>query len=182
MSRQRSPLLVEFEGAQVCRIPLTQGQFALVDAQMISLVSSFTWCAYRRRDTFYACTGIRKPDGSKTSLHLHKLIGTQLGIVGPVDHKNRNGLDNRGSNLRPGPKKLNDANQGKLRTRSTSSVYKGVYWYAQRDRWRASIVSEGKRRSLGYFRDEVSAARAYDAAARMIWGEYARPNFEVERG
>jgi hypothetical protein len=60
-----------------------------------------------------------------------------------------------------------------------SSRFKGVSWYRRRNRWEASIKVHGRKRRIGYFDDEVAAARAYDAAAIAEWGEYARPNFPV---
>jgi hypothetical protein len=36
------------------------------------------------------------------------------------------------------------------------------------------------KRHLGYFDDEVVAARAYDAAAKAIHGDYAHVNFPEE--
>lgn len=55
------------------------------------------------------------------------------------------------------------------------SQFRGVYW--ERGRWRACIVVEGRKRHLGYFRDERRAAQAYDDAARELRGANARLNF-----
>ena len=55
------------------------------------------------------------------------------------------------------------------------SPYRGVYW--ERGRWRAAIVVARKKLHLGYFRHELEAARAYDAAAREYRGADARLNF-----
>jgi hypothetical protein len=58
---------------------------------------------------------------------------------------------------------------------AASSRFKGVH----RDRRsvRATIWIDGKHRSLGHFRTEEAAARAYDTAAREAWGEDCWLNF-----
>jgi hypothetical protein len=45
------------------------------------------------------------------------------------------------------------------------------------NRWRARIRVNGKRISLGLFKDEIEAAKAYDRAARKYHGEFASLNF-----
>lgn len=61
--------------------------------------------------------------------------------------------------------------------RPGSSSYRGVS-FVRRDRtWRASIGHEMRKIALGEFRDEEAAARAYDAAAIRLHGEFARLNF-----
>jgi hypothetical protein len=62
-------------------------------------------------------------------------------------------------------------------TRQTSSRYRGVTWNKERRKWRAAISAGGKYRSLGFFADEDEAARAYDDAAWMHYGNQARLNF-----
>jgi len=93
-----------------------------------------------------------------------------------VDHRNGDGLDNRRQNLRP----ANDSkNQMNARMRSDNpSGFKGVC--ADRHRWMARIQLDGRRTYLGYFATPQEAARAYDAAAVELFGEYARPNFPQE--
>ena len=61
----------------------------------------------------------------------------------------------------------------------TSSPYKGVSWFAARSVWQAHIQVRRRRRWLGYFTSDVDAARAYDAAARQAFGEFARTNFSA---
>jgi hypothetical protein len=56
-----------------------------------------------------------------------------------------------------------------------TSRFKGVSRAGRR--WFACIKIHGVTRSLGSFDDEISAARAYDAAARRAWGPAAFQNF-----
>lgn len=53
-----------------------------------------------------------------------------------------------------------------------SSRYRGVYWDNNKQLWRAGIGHQGKQHFLGYFRDQVDAAVAYDAAATMFGGPH----------
>lgn len=85
------------------------------------------------------------------------------------------GLDNRLSNLRLTDKTLNQANE-RLSINNTSG-FKGVWWQKQARMWRADILVRGRKRHIGYFTDKVEAAKAYDAAAREEFGEFARVNF-----
>ena len=80
-------------------IPLTQGKFAVVDAQDSTLLAGFRWTAIRSNNTWYAKTHA----GGKT-IYMHRLIlfgGAQFGDARKADHINGNGLDNRRENLRP---------------------------------------------------------------------------------
>jgi hypothetical protein len=67
-----------------------------------------------------------------------------------------------------------------------SSKYKGVSWYKPHDKWRASILVNGKAKHLGYFpgtpEGEIQAAKCYDAAARKLLGEDAFLNFPETPG
>ncbi len=49
-----------------------------------------------------------------------------------------------------------------------------------RKRWKAKIQVNGKNRFIGYFDDEIEAAKAYDEAAKKYYGEFAVLNFESE--
>ncbi len=98
-----------------------------------------------------------------------------MGIVGPPDHIDGNGLNNRRSNLRPASNSQQVANQG-VRSDNTSG-YKGVTWREDRGKWEAKIQSGGKRRCLGLFDDKIEAAKVYDHAALEAFGEFAVLNF-----
>lgn len=56
-----------------------------------------------------------------------------------------------------------------------SSEYVGVTLW--RNKWRAQMVHHGKHFHLGVFDNEESAAAAYDAKARELYGDKARLNF-----
>lgn len=94
-----------------------------------------------------------------------------------VDHINGNTLDNRRCNLRI----CTSAENGRNRKprKGGSSGYKGVCWNKPAQKWQARIMVGGKSISLGYFDDEVEAARAYDAAACEFHGDFARLNFQA---
>lgn len=150
------------------------GLVALIDDADLDLVRSYTWCPYAPETgrTFYAVA--RRRDGVRSVIRMHKLITGWP----RTDHKNHDGLDNQRSNLRPATHAQNGANS-RSRLGSASS-YKGVCWLAGNQKWRAEIMANGRHRHLGCFTDEADAARAYDAAALEMWGEYACLNFGPE--
>jgi hypothetical protein len=157
-------------------VPISRGLVAIVDdADLAAVVAAGPWHACPRGRTVYVQSGVRRPDGRWTTQQLHTFpTGWQL-----VDHINRNGLDNRRSNLRPATHSQNSANAGR-QTRSTSG-FKGVHRGPVRGKaWRAQIHTAGKKRHLGTFDDPEEAARAYDAAAVELFGEFARTNFPQE--
>jgi hypothetical protein len=149
-------------------IPLTQGHVATVDDADYPLVAGYRWQLARRGRSLYATTDVAR--GHK--LYMHRLI-TNAADGEQVDHVNHDGLDNRRENLRLCSAALNRRNQRK--TRGTSR-YKGVSLF-RNGKWRATIKLNGKQHSLGHYVEEEDAARAYDAAARKMFGEYALTNF-----
>ena len=76
---------------------------------------------------------------------------------------------------------LNGRNRRKLRKVNVSPRYKGVSWYKQERRWGARIKVDRKSKFLGYFDNEIEAARVYDAAAREHHGQFAGLNFPKAR-
>jgi len=58
-----------------------------------------------------------------------------------------------------------------------SSAFKGVSWDRVNRRWLVVISCNRKQRHVGRFDSEEAAARAYDAAAAELFGEFAYLNF-----
>ncbi len=153
------------------KVELTQGQFALVDDEDFDLVNRHKWNVTTQKHTSYASRAVKK-NGKWTTEYMHRLImGSPKGL--DIDHISRDGLDNRRSNMRSCTRGQN------LRRRIPfgKSKYKGIYWCDTKKRWRAQIMVDGKRQSLGSYADEIEAAKAYDRAAIRMNGRFAYINF-----
>jgi hypothetical protein len=166
--------VIQPENQSIKLIPLTKNQVAIVDAHWFEALNRFNWCASwdKRAQTFYA-SRYAVVDGKRTSVLMHRVIA---GDNFPhVDHRNRNGLDNREENLRKCSCSQNGANCGKRKSNTTG--FKGVYALKGTTKFAASIKFRGKTKSLGRFKTKELAARAYDRAAILFFGEFASPNF-----
>jgi hypothetical protein len=89
-----------------------------------------------------------------------------------LDHKNGCPKDNRLQNLRLATRSQNTINRKSHK--NTTSPYLGVCLVTKSQKWRASIGSS--RTYLGEYDSEVKAAKAYNKAAKELYGEYARLN------
>jgi hypothetical protein len=151
-------------------------EFGLIDFKDYKLVKSYRWVLMKGKTIIYIVTNIRLDKGERRTVGLHRfLLLDKEGFM--IDHKNRNGLDNRRENLRYCTINQNAMNSKKDKGRYTSQ-YKGVSWHKGKKRWRVS-VKVNKKRLMGerYFRDELEAARYYDFLAKECFGEFARLNF-----
>lgn len=110
---------------------------------------------------------------NETSIKMHNLLMNATdGTV--VDHKNGNRNDNRKENLRIATFSQNGYNSNK--PSNNTSGYKGVHWNKSMNAWQARIQVDGKRYNLGYFNDKIDAAKAYNEAAIIYHGEFAKLN------
>ena len=135
-------------------VALTRGMVALVSVCDRWLLEAHSWSAMRSGRTFYAVkTGVGL---------LHRQIA-EVARGTDVDHKNRNGCDNRRQNLRPAWRSMNCAN-----SIGRSGRLKGVK--RKGNRWIARIRDE----HLGMFDTEAEAHAAYMVRARQVYGEFAR--------
>lgn len=157
------------------RIPLTRGKYAIVDVEDYERLSRYKWYACEGGRGFYAVRSGTPVKGKRRSVKMHReVLRMPDGLI--IDHINHNGLDNRKSNLRAASPAQNSWNKRKQRGRY-SSIYKGVHRDREKKKWVASIAKNNKAIKIGLFDDERDAARAYDAMAKKLFGEYAYLNF-----
>jgi hypothetical protein len=159
------------------KIPLTQGQFAIVDDEDYERLNKYKWFVAKIERRFYAHRKRKSTDVGcgRCNVKMHRQI-LEVPAGKFIDHINHNGLDNRRANLRIVTKEQNSWNQRK-KLGNCSSQYKGVSRLKRNGRWLAKIIYKRKNICIGYFDDEVLAAKAYDAKARELFGEYAALNF-----
>jgi len=91
-----------------------------------------------------------------------------------IDHINGDKTDNRIENLRLATGHDNAAN--KASAKGATSAYLGVSFKTASKAWVAQISKLGKKIHLGLFDNELDAARAYNAAAIQLHGQFARLN------
>lgn len=95
-----------------------------------------------------------------------------------IDHKDRNGFNNKWENLREVTISQNAANS--FRKVKNKAGFKGVKFMTDHARikpWEASIHKNGKYYYIGAFKTAEEAAKAYDKKALELYGEYAKTNF-----
>lgn len=153
--------------------PKYPNTFALVDDEDFKRINKFKWSATKHvnNETMYAT---RTED--YTTILMHRMIMKCPDFF--LDHEDRDGLNNQKSNLRHATVAENGANR-RLH-RNNLSGYKGVYWVKKTNRWRAHIGGTKSRVYIGSYTCLIKAARAYDEAARKIYGKFARLNFPTK--
>lgn len=156
-------------------IPLSHMQVAIVDDEDYDWLCQWKWYALKtRRGVFYATRNTPIGDGRRRTVYMARVIlEAPAGIE--VDHADGNGLNNTKGNLRLATRMQNGRNLRKRRNVYTS-VYKGVSWSADKQKWRAVIFVNQRQVFLGRFTDELEAARAYNIAASGYFGEFAHLN------
>jgi len=158
------------------RIPLTQGKCAIVDPDDFERLNKHKWYAMKHRNTFYAgrCSNIGK---KKKYIAMHREILNPPGHLF-VDHINHNGLDNRKANLRPATYAQNNFNRLIIKRKGSSSKYRGVSWCKRKKKWHARICVNDEKKLIGYFKEEIHAAKAHDKTSKKFHEEFASLNFE----
>lgn len=155
------------------KIPLNNYKYALIDEVDIPFINRYQWHAAPRHGAWYVQTTIRDHQGRARTLYLARLIMSARNGQ-EVDHKDHNPLNNARENLRLCTPTQNQHN---TRARKNSrSQFKGVY-PVRGGKWAAQIHRKSQKIYLGAFATEEDAAKAYDEAAKMHYGEFACLNF-----
>ena len=134
-------------------IPLSRGEFSLIDDEDFERVTKFKWSLLKNGTSGYAVrstvVGYRSPDkpkgDSKNQIHkMSYLSHFILNLDGKfiVDHIDGNKLNNQKHNLRIVTKSQNAMNS-KVRSDNKSGV-RGVNWDKIHNKWRARVKVDGK--------------------------------------
>jgi hypothetical protein len=157
----------------MAEVPIHGGFVALIDDADVTLVSKYKW--YMRNG--YAYTTFHRLGCSKTdknrnvNLSMHRLI-IEAEVGQSVDHRNRNRLDNRRSNLRLVTTTQNNWN---VTPAIGVSGYLGV-----RQMSLGCFMARTNTKYVGCFKTALEAAQARDLAVIEERGEFAVLNFPKE--
>ena len=173
--KKRKPTTAKIcECGLTCFAPTTLWWIAIVDAEDAWLLERYKWFANGtgRHRTFYAQSRTYGRETRKSD-RLHQAVTGH--VHRQLDHRNRNGHDNRKVNLRPCTHAESGRKTGKRSfAKAASSRHKGVSKI--HDRWQGSITVDGHQIYLGRFGFETDAAIAYNYHAAHLHGEFASLN------
>jgi hypothetical protein len=149
-------------------IPLTKGQYAIVDAEDYDRLSRYKWYGTGFGDKMYAA---RHHKGK--TIYMHRVImKVPKGKV--VDHVNGHRLNNRKCNLRV------CTHQENLCNRAGLGEFIGVDRDKKSGKYRALVHKNRRSFRAGPFATAIEAARARDRLALEHHGQYAWLNFPDE--
>lgn len=154
------------------KIVIAKGLIALVDDENYDIINKWKWRPKFHGKNIYAYR-IVTINKVRIKLYMHRVI---LGLTNPkivTDHIDHNGLNNQISNLRVCSQSNNSKNRRVEDGRAVK--YKGVTT-AYKNNFQSRITVDKKVIWLGYFKNEIDAAIAYNNAAKKHHGEYAQIN------
>jgi len=133
----------------------------IIDAEDVEKVKEYKWCFGQGYVVTNTGNGFR---------HIqHLLLGIKPSRKKQIDHKDRDPLNNRKSNLRFCTQAENLSNRPKQK--NNKSGFKGVRKH--RKKWQARIVVNQKTTYLGTFKTKTEAVKVYNAACSRYHGEFA---------
>jgi len=156
------------------KIPLNgkhgKGKFTLVDDEDYEELMKYKWYL----STLGYPVKHKMESGVYKITLLHRLImNAKKGLV--IDHINHNTLDNQKINLRECTHAQNMQNKISI---TGVSKFKGAYFNKDRKskKWWSYIRYNNKKIFLGTFKTELEAAKAYNAKALELFGQFAHLN------
>lgn len=164
-----TPLTIK---GSVAIVHLSGGAHATVSVEDWPLAMTRRWSPISGGGNTLYATSKRK---GQSRVFMHRLI---VPGVPEVDHRDNNGLNNCRDNLRPATRNQNAANW--VRPRKNPG-YRGVYHdksiKARPYKVQVNVPGKNQKYYCGSYATAEEAARAYDAKAREVQGEFAVLNF-----
>jgi hypothetical protein len=162
-------------GPSIAYVPLTKGQWALIDRDDAERVGQYNWAisSIKNSSSFYARRWV--PVGLNTEQfprYLHEFIlGKITGLT--VDHKRpETERDCRKCNLRHANWSQQMRNRGRMRR--AKNAHKGISFRPELGKYRVRVTADRGRIQVGHFDSESLAIEARDAALLAEHGEFSR--------
>lgn len=133
------------------KVELTQGYFALVDAEDYERINQFNWCAIVRPS---GLVHAMRKIGRTETVWMHHDVLQRVPALFEIDHRNKNGIDNRKFNLRLATRSQNVCNTDRVQTAKLIEQHG--------NRFRARIMRNGVRTTIGSFTTELEAIKAVE--------------------
>jgi len=149
---------------------IIKGHKVLIDANMWPFVKLYKWGITKSKMTSYARTHIFINSEYK-HVSMHRLLSGMTKMQ--IDHKNRDGLDNRSENLRYVNSSQNACNKYVFNKHG----YRGVFYPKGALSYGCQIKVKGKKYIKKGFKTAKDAAIAYDEMSRTLHGEHGIRNF-----
>lgn len=118
-----------------------------------TISKSTGYVSFRKNQTFYIVHRL-----IYEAFHNVKLTPDQH-----INHINRIRHDNRIENL-----ELVTNQQNSQWSTNRTGVYKGIQWNAEKNKWRAELKYNYKNHFLGYYENDIEAAKAYNDFAQYL--------------
>lgn len=154
------------------RLSISKGMTTLIDHEdylRLAAAKLLKWNAQKVGKRYYASRNTKDQ-----KLYLHRwVMNAPTGMV--IDHIDGDSLNNMKANLRLCHHRDNARNQRNQENRQ--SVFKGVTKQRNSPSWISQIEFGGEHVRLGSFGTAEDAAKAYDLAAVLLFGDFALPNY-----